>query len=561
MKTVMKKMFSLLLVAVMLIGVMPFQAFADTYTATVHVVLDGVEKATFSANGGESNQLNVATLKNDAQVYLSTNEVTCEGLFGGSNEEYTETVNLTSSGWQLYARFVTTCNNCGQNHLQASCPDYCNDCLTQGHDESAQHCPNCDQYHALADCPTYCSRCEAAGHDDVNDHCTSCGVYGNNHKPDCDTLKCPNGCGAAKHEGNCCSTCGQNGHQASACPNCEICARNGIIVLKDPSHGHCSICEGLNGAHTNECDNNPHKVKTCTKCNRTYRDIDGVHVCCDRCKELHATADCPYCAVCWAKEDHVKTHKTADHCAECGKTDGSHKLGCSQRPDTGNALVRVHVRLHNGTTLVDTVELLTYRDDKGTQIGDSVSAHKSLIVAELAEEYPEYSWSGNLYDDPGDSQDYNELIGTGTTVYINAYAGQDMVLVYVHNSRSHSSLRIIQLEGKRRGDTVTKKEVTSAVSKYYNVSSLSMYSEDAWEDYVDGENVESVSSLKIPEDDSYYVIDVKISGTAKSGSGSGYTADSSNPKTGDTIFAPVAVMGLSVSALAVLLYLNKKRAF
>ena len=34
-----------------------------------------------------------------------------------------------------------------------------------------------------------------------------------------------------------------------------------------------------------------------------------------------------------------------------------------------------------------------------------------------------------------------------------------------------------------------------------------------------------------------------------------------NPKTGDEIFVPVAVMGLSVSALAVLFYLNKKRAF
>ncbi|MBR1971830.1 MAG: hypothetical protein IKA16_00165 [Oscillospiraceae bacterium] len=40
-----------------------------------------------------------------------------------------------------------------------------------------------------------------------------------------------------------------------------------------------------------------------------------------------------------------------------------------------------------------------------------------------------------------------------------------------------------------------------------------------------------------------------------------YTADSSNPKTGDTIFAPIFVLGLSASALAVMFYLNKKRAF
>jgi len=45
------------------------------------------------------------------------------------------------------------------------------------------------------------------------------------------------------------------------------------------------------------------------------------------------------------------------------------------------------------------------------------------------------------------------------------------------------------------------------------------------------------------------------------GSGSGTVADSSNPKTGDAVFTPVIVMGASVTALAVLFFLNKKRAF
>lgn len=41
----------------------------------------------------------------------------------------------------------------------------------------------------------------------------------------------------------------------------------------------------------------------------------------------------------------------------------------------------------------------------------------------------------------------------------------------------------------------------------------------------------------------------------------GAIADKSNPKTGDMIYAPMMVLGLSASALAVLFYLNKKRAF
>ena len=45
--------------------------------------------------------------------------------------------------------------------------------------------------------------------------------------------------------------------------------------------------------------------------------------------------------------------------------------------------------------------------------------------------------------------------------------------------------------------------------------------------------------------------------TTKSSSSS--NADSSNPKTGDSIYTAVAVMGLSVTALAAVYFINKKR--
>ena len=56
----------------------------------------------------------------------------------------------------------------------------------------------------------------------------------------------------------------------------------------------------------------------------------------------------------------------------------------------------------------------------------------------------------------------------------------------------------------------------------------------------------------------YVHINVMLKGAVAKGT---YTADSSNPKTGDMIFAPVAILGLSASALAVLFFLNKKRAY
>ena len=69
---------------------------------------------------------------------------------------------------------------------------------------------------------------------------------------------------------------------------------------------------------------------------------------------------------------------------------------------------------------------------------------------------------------------------------------------------------------------------------------------------------DTLSDIEALRDQGYVHINVMLKNAVVKGT---YTADGSNPKTGDMIMAPVAVMGLSVSALAVLLFLNKKRAF
>ena len=150
---------------------------------------------------------------------------------------------------------------------------------------------------------------------------------------------------------------------------------------------------------------------------------------------------------------------------------------------------------------------------------------------------------------------------------LNKEARKYKSAIIIHaGAKSANVLRLMAVMqlGVKFGDTVTKSEVKKAVSAKYNISSLSMYSEQAWEDYVAGKTVNSVDSIKITRGESdLFFIDVRISGTAKSssGSGSGAAADSSNPKTGDMIFTPVVVMGTSVACLAVLFYLNKKRAY
>jgi hypothetical protein len=75
---------------------------------------------------------------------------------------------------------------------------------------------------------------------------------------------------------------------------------------------------------------------------------------------------------------------------------------------------------------------------------------------------------------------------------------------------------------------------------------------------------DTLSGIKALLDNGYVHVNIMLKNAvsyASLESGSKANADSSNPKTGDMIIAPVAVMGMSVSALAVLFYLNKKRQF
>ena len=75
---------------------------------------------------------------------------------------------------------------------------------------------------------------------------------------------------------------------------------------------------------------------------------------------------------------------------------------------------------------------------------------------------------------------------------------------------------------------------------------------------------DTLSGIKALLDNGYVHINIMLKNAvsyASLESSSNSKADASNPKTGDTIFAPVAVLGLSTSALAVLFYLNKKRAY
>lgn len=139
------------------------------------------------------------------------------------------------------------------------------------------------------------------------------------------------------------------------------------------------------------------------------------------------------------------------------------------------------------------------------------------------------------------------------------------------NGNSSNLVRIEDMFDYAQDHVITHDEVSSVVKKHIksnNNAPLSIYGPfmpEDWDIYLRNNhklNVQEKITVHNDRDTTIYVMvhNAKIGGSSSS-SNSGSVADPSNPKTGDMIFMPVAVLGLSASALAVMFYLNKKRAF
>lgn len=118
---------------------------------------------------------------------------------------------------------------------------------------------------------------------------------------------------------------------------------------------------------------------------------------------------------------------------------------------------------------------------------------------------------------------------------------------------------------------VNLEEVKSVVKYYYNAIDADtgiiydgIYIDnnvyDLWMSYAHDVKYDTVLGLYEAASQNNDVRLTVIIDNAKAGTTSS-NADKSNPKTGDTIMMPVAVMTVSASLLAVAFFMNKKRAF
>lgn len=138
--------------------------------------------------------------------------------------------------------------------------------------------------------------------------------------------------------------------------------------------------------------------------------------------------------------------------------------------------------------------------------------------------------------------------------------------------------RIVDITGKVVGNSVSRTEVEAIVTKYYTGSSMKLvglFSDATWASYKAGSTTEGTPNVTIQEDvktTNVYVVVKNATNKPNSNTTTTTTstttpttkpADKDNPKTGDSmlIYTASAVMIVAAAALVVIQVLRKKRTF
>lgn len=145
----------------------------------------------------------------------------------------------------------------------------------------------------------------------------------------------------------------------------------------------------------------------------------------------------------------------------------------------------------------------------------------------------------------------------------------EVTLKLYTNGNTNTVVKVVDAFAYIQDDGILSNSEVTAIAKEYiksnNDAPITAYgpfkSGTEWDNYCKYPNRLSTQNQYIAEDDPATVLHVMVHNAKiyNSTSSTGKKADSTNPKTGDMIMVPAAVMGTTVSALAVMFYLKKKR--
>ena len=231
--------------------------------------------------------------------------------------------------------------------------------------------------------------------------------------------------------------------------------------------------------------------------------------------------------------------------------------------------VYLEIYAHGDTqTRIKRVDITKYADDdiitqkEARKVADDYVTAKNGYTMKY-ELFDEAGWWEYTHDDETDGEDYVVVNRDGDDyVYMMATNVNVVQLKIYLNGNTKSAAKIVDMIDYAKDGKITLSEATKVVNKYYEQARSDddmdvdgLFVKSTWNngkyDMADAEDY-----IKVDEDDNT-IIYVMVRDAKKISSG---TADSSNPKTGDTIFMAVTVMALSATALAAVYVFNKKRA-
>lgn len=239
--------------------------------------------------------------------------------------------------------------------------------------------------------------------------------------------------------------------------------------------------------------------------------------------------------------------------------------------NNGNAEVRV-----TAVYFVDGIEhhrssqyVLTLEVPAGTNVMTAEwlnsAGNKQAIergIADNARNIDSYTWDGGFYNSSfSTSYASTGLKANGNTnVYVKVNADKselEDVYLYIHkNTTSKDPAQIVSMKGYVGDDYVTLADAKEVAKKNdWRADSYKIYSDNDWKQLVAGGNPDGNGEEVRVNDGTNTIVHILL----KNGYKTSGTADNSNYKTGDTIMIAVTALGLSASALVVLYLVNKKK--
>ena len=546
MKTAMKKLFSLMLVAVLLVSTVPTAFAVETPTTCGDATHAGYE----ITPRPESEQNKAATCTEAGATAWRCH--TPEGAEEKYGHVFTTEIPALGHDFSNGVCQRTGCGYTCPHSWDAGTVTKAATCTENG--ETTYVCAICGHNHIDNTKPA------STGHD-LDDITGACNNTGCDYEEPC-------------------SACGVTGHTAAGCSTnmCPYC----FLDKADCDLAKCTVCNKcvMDGDHAACTAAEDHKGQVKVYLNLNYGDAyaygeEMQYVWADRNALLHevvGSVPAPnrdkHFFLYWTTDqdgtDIIDTKNTARATAD----DVMLYAHWADIIQSTKGKVDLIVNLNYGGK-TETIENIT----AGTRMGDVLDN----VGKPVRLYYKFVGWYWDIYCN--DAVEVDDEIREGAEIFAKwQYRGisnEIMLKIYLNGNTKAVAKVVDMYSYSLDDDAISLGEVKEVVKKYYtNRNSDGLYFEglfdtDSWSKYVrnsssiDGAKYIDVDSDVDGEDTVVYVMvhNAKVrTSSSSSSSSSSSTADSSNPKTGDMIFTAVTIMGASAACLAALFYLNKKRS-